>query len=418
MPGHWKLENALREGAYEGLRAAVSKSPEELIDLVKRSGLRGRGGAGFPTGLKWSFVPKNLGKPVYLCVNGDESEPGTFKDREIMERDPHLVLEGSAIAAWALGVKVGFIYLRGEFVLAIERLEAAIAEATAKGFLGERILGTDFSLRMVVHRGAGAYICGEETALIESLEGKRGHPRLKPPFPAVVGLYDCPTVVNNVETLANLPDIVTKGPEWFAGIGTPKNAGTKVFCVSGHVKKPGNYELPLGVPLRSLLYDTCGGIRGDRGVKAVIPGGSSAPVLNASEIDVPMDFDSLAKAGSMLGSAGVIVMDDSTCMVGAAKRIMQFYAEESCGQCTPCREGTHWLHTVLTRFEAGRGRMDEIDTLLDIGDNMMGKAICPLADAAVMPTASILRKFRSEFEEHAREGRCPAGGRLSAPSFA
>ncbi len=394
-------------GGYAGLAQALRDcKPADIVDMVKKSGLRGRGGAGFPTGVKWGFVPRNSGKPIYLCVNADESEPGTFKDRLIIEKDPHQLIEGTAIAAYALDCHKAFIYIRGEFAYGARVLDKAVAEAYGKGFLGRNILGSGFDLDIVVHRGAGAYICGEETALLESLEGKRGHPRLKPPFPAVVGLYKCPTVINNVETLANVPHIVVNGPEWFASIGVERNTGTRLFGVSGHVQRRGVYELPMGVTLRELIYDHCGGIREGRRLKAVVPGGSSVPVLRAESVDVRLDFDSVAKAGSMLGSAGVIVMDDSTCMVKAVRRITRFYAEESCGQCTQCREGTEWLYQILSRIEAGTGKPGELEVLLDICTNMKGRTICPLSDAAAMPVESYIQSFRDEFEAHIREHRC------------
>jgi NADH-quinone oxidoreductase subunit F len=402
-----------RIGVYESLGGykAVAKAlrehqPAEIIDIVKRSGLRGRGGAGFPTGMKWGFVPKGTGKPVYLCVNADESEPGTFKDRLIIEKDPHQLLEGVIISSYALGCHQAFIYIRGEFAYGAEVLNRAIQEAYDHGYLGKNILGSGFDLDLVVHRGAGAYICGEETALLESIEGKRGHPRLKPPFPAVVGLYGSPTVINNVETLANISHIINNGAEWFASIGVERNSGTRLFGVSGHAKKRGVYELPMGTSLRELIYDHCGGIRDDRKLKAVVPGGSSVPVLTSDQIDVSLDFDSIAKAGSMLGSAGVIVMDDSTCMVKAAMRISQFYAEESCGQCTQCREGTEWMHRILVRLENGNGRNGDLELLLDICANMKALTICPLSDAAAMPIESYIRKFYDEFAAHIQQRHC------------
>jgi NADH-quinone oxidoreductase subunit F len=385
-------------GGYGGLRKALQEhTPADIIEIVKQSGLRGRGGAGFPTGVKWGFVPKDSGKPIYLCINADESEPGTFKDRLIIERDPHLLVEGSIISAYALDCHQAFIYIRGEFVHQARLLDKVIEQAYAKGYLGKNILGSGFDIEMVVHRGAGAYICGEETALLESLEGKRGHPRLKPPFPAVVGLFQCPTVINNVETLANVAPIISNGAEWFARIGVERNTGTRLFGVSGHVQKPGVYEFPMGITLRELIYDHCGGMRPGRTLKAVIPGGSSVPVLSAEEIDISLDFDSMAKAGTFLGSAGVIVMDYSTNMVSAIRRITQFYAEESCGQCTQCREGTEWLYQILTRLEKGEGREGDLENMLDICANMKGRTICPLSDAAAMPVESFVRKFQDEF---------------------
>ncbi len=394
-------------GGYHGLAKALREfKPAEVIDIVKRSGLRGRGGAGFPTGMKWGFVPKDSGKPVYLCVNADESEPGTFKDRLIIEKDPHQLIEGAIISAYALGCHRAFIYIRGEFVYGAKVLNKAIAEAHEKGYLGKNILGSGFDLELTVHRGAGAYICGEETALLESVEGKRGHPRLKPPFPAVVGLYEAPTVINNVETLANVSHIINNGAEWYAAIGVERNAGTRLFGVSGHVKKRGVYELPMGTPMRELLFDHCGGMRNGRKLKAIVPGGSSVPVMTADQVDVPLDFDSIAKAGSMLGSAGVIVMDESTCMVKAALRISKFYAEESCGQCTQCREGTEWMHRILSRLENGRGKSGDLELLLDICADMKGRTICPLSDAAAMPIESYIQKFYGEFAAHIQEHRC------------
>jgi len=399
-------------GGYQSLRKTLREyKPADVIDIVKRSGLRGRGGAGFPTGMKWGFVPKGSGKPIYLCVNADESEPGTFKDRVIIEKDPHQLIEGTIISAFALDCHQAFIYIRGEFVHGAAVLNQAIEEAYAGGFLGKNILGSGYELDLLVHRGAGAYICGEETALLESLEGRRGHPRLKPPFPAVVGLYQCPTVINNVETIANVPHIVANGPEWYASIGTERNTGTRLFAVSGHVRRRGVYEFPMGITLRELIYEHCGGIRDGHDLKAIVPGGSSVPVMTADQLDVKLDFDSVAKAGSMLGSAGVIVMDDSTCMVKAITRIAKFYAEESCGQCTQCREGTEWMYQVLKRIEGGRGMNGELEVLLDICQNMKARTICPLSDAAAMPVESYIQKFYGEFEAHIREQRCPAGGR-------
>ncbi len=398
-------------GGYQALRKALSEyKPADVIDIVKRSGLRGRGGAGFPTGMKWGFVPKDSGKPVYLCINADESEPGTFKDRVIIEKDPHQLIEGTIISAYALDCHQAFIYIRGEFVYGAGVLNKAIEEAYARGFLGNNILGSGYDLGLLVHRGAGAYICGEETALLESLEGKRGHPRLKPPFPAVVGLYQRPTVINNVETIANVPHIVTQGPEWYAAIGTERNTGTRLFAVSGHVRRRGIYEFPMGITLRELIYDHCGGMRDGHKLKAVVPGGSSVPVLSADQVDVKLDFDSVAKAGSMLGSAGVIVMDDSTCMVKAITRVTKFYAEESCGQCTQCREGTEWMYQILKRIEGGKGRDGELEVLLDVCKNMKALTICPLSDAAAMPVESYIQKFYDEFEAHIRHQRCVVGG--------
>ncbi|MDM7998185.1 MAG: NADH-quinone oxidoreductase subunit NuoF [Acidobacteriota bacterium] len=394
-------------GGYQGLSKALREyTPADLIDIVKKSGLRGRGGAGFPTGMKWSFVPKDSGKPVYLCVNADESEPGTFKDRLIIEKDPHQLIEGAVIAAYAIGCHQAFIYIRGEFSYGAKVLNTAVREAYERGFLGKNILDSGYDLDLLVHRGAGAYICGEETALLESIEGRRGHPRLKPPFPAVVGLYGSPTVINNVETLANVPHIINNGADWYASIGVDRNSGTRLFGVSGHVAKRGIYELPLGISLRDLIYEHCGGMRNGRRLKAVVPGGSSVPVLTADQVDVALDFDSVAKAGSMLGSAGVIVMDDSTCMVKAAARIARFYAEESCGQCTQCREGTEWIYRILTRIENGKGQSGDLELLLDLCANMKALTICPLSDAAAMPIESYVQKFYDEFDAHIQKKRC------------
>ena len=407
VPNLGQIEVYESLGGYAGLRKTLSEyKPADVIEVVKKSGLRGRGGAGFPTGMKWSFVPKTAGKPIYLGVNADESEPGTVKDRLLIEKDPHQLLEGTIISAYALDCHQAFIYIRGEFFYGARVLEKAISEAYAKGYLGKNILGSGYDLDLLLHRGAGAYICGEETALLESLEGKRGHPRLKPPFPAVVGLYKCPTVVNNVETLANIPHILNNGAEWFAGIGIERNTGTRLYAVSGHVERPGVYEFPMTVTLRELIYDHCGGIQGGRKLKAVIPGGSSVPIFTPDQVDVRMDYDSVAKAGSMLGSAGVVVMDETTCMVKAVRRITRFYAEESCGQCTQCREGTEWLYQILTRIEMGNGRAGELDILLDLCTNMKGRTICPLSDAAAMPVESYIQKFRDEFAAHIDQQRC------------
>jgi NADH-quinone oxidoreductase subunit F len=394
-------------GGYQALRKVLREyQPAEIVDIVKRSGLRGRGGAGFPTGMKWGFLPKNTDKPIYLCVNADESEPGTFKDRLIIEKDPHQLLEGIIISAYALHCHQTFIYIRGEFAYGARVLEKAITEAYSRGFLGKNLLGSGFDFDVRVHRGAGAYICGEETALLESLEGKAGKPRLKPPFPALVGLYGCPTIINNVETLANVPHIVRNGAEWFAGIGRERNTGTRLFGVSGHIVRPGIYEFPMGITLRELIYEHCGGIPGGRKLKAVVPGGSSVPLLMPDQVDVPLDYDSVEKAGSMLGSAGVIVMDETTCIVKAALHVAKFYAEESCGQCTQCREGTEWLYQILTRIEKGRGKPGELEVLMDICQNMIGRTICPLSDAAAMPVASYVRNFYDEFSAHIVEKRC------------
>jgi NADH-quinone oxidoreductase subunit F len=394
-------------GGYEGARKALGEmTPQEITDEVINSNLRGLGGAGFPTGRKWAFVPRDTGRPIYLAVNADESEPGTFKDRYLLEWDPHRLLEGIIICAYAVGIHTAYIYVRGEYIRPAETLQNAIEEAYQEGVLGESVLGREFSLDVHLHRGAGAYICGEETGLLESLEGKKGWPRLKPPFPAVVGLFGSPTVINNVETLSHLPKIIANGSQWFAKIGCERNGGTRLFALSGSVKKPGVYELPLGTSLHELIYEHGGGILGDKALKAVIPGGASAAVLTHQESDVPLDFDSCVKAGSMLGSGAVIVMDEDVCMVKAAHNIMRFFSHESCGQCTPCREGTAWVYRILTRIVEGEGTPDDINYLLEIADNMSGTSICALSDGAAMSFRSYVKKFTSEFKYHIRHGKC------------
>jgi len=400
------IDHYVADGGYEASRNALAMTPDDLVTAVKDSGLRGRGGAGFPTGLKWSFVPKDTGKPVYLLCNADESEPGTFKDRAIIENDPHQLLEGMIIASYAIGCHDAYIYIRGEFADGHGVLERAIADAYKAGYLGKSILGTDYDLDIHLHRGAGAYICGEETGLIESIEGKRANPRIKPPFPAVHGLFGCPTIVNNVETLSCVKHVVARGAAWFKAIGPEGGPGPKLYCVSGHVNRPGVYELPMGTSLREIIEDHAGGVWHGRKLKAVIPGGSSVPVLRADEIDLAMDFDSVAKAGSMLGSAGIIVMDDTTCMVRSLRTISHFYHHESCGQCTPCREGTGWLETVLVRLDEGHGALEDLDTIDSVAEGMVGNTICVLADAAAMPAQSFMKKFREEFEHHATHGTC------------
>ncbi|GCA49596.1 NADH-quinone oxidoreductase subunit NuoF (plasmid) [Sinorhizobium meliloti] len=395
-------------GGYRALRKALGEyTPDEIVDLVKESNLRGRGGAGFPTGMKWSFVPKAAGKPKYLCCNADEGEPGTFKDRIIMERDPHQLIEGLAVSAYAIGAETAYVYIRGEYVTAIRRMEQAIAEAHENGCLGTGILGSNFNFMVYIHRGAGAYICGEETAMLESLEGKRAQPRLKPPFPAVAGLYASPTVINNVETLACVPHIVMRGPGWFRGIGPDRSPGPKLYCLSGQVRKPGLYELPMGISLHELVEEHAGGPLPGRKVKAVIPGGVSAPVIPASELEVGMDFDSLAAAGSMLGSAGVVVIDDSTCMVKLATRIIEFFHHESCGKCTPCREGLDWVVKVLRRIEAGEGETGDLEQLEMLCKGIFGNTFCALGDGAAMGLRAALKHFREEFVAHIEERRCP-----------
>ena len=412
VPNSWDIEVYESRGGYMALRKALAEhSPADVIEIVKKSGLRGRGGAGFPTGMKWGFVPKDPALQKYLVCNGDESEPGTFKDRQLMENDPHQLIEGIAISSYAIGASRAFIYIRGELAFAARRLEGAIAQAYQKGYLGTDILGSGFSVDLVLSRGAGAYICGEETALLESLEGNRPMPRSRPPFPAAVGLYGKPTVINNVETLSNVPHIVKNGADWYASIGVPpRNTGTKIFSLSGRVNRPGNYELPLGVTLRELIYEHGGGIPGGLAVKAVIPGGTSAPMLGADRLDLALDFDSVAQAGSMLGSAAVIVLDASVCIPHAVLRMVEFYEHESCGKCTPCREGTLWMAKILERIVHGAGREEDIPLLEDICDNIaFGKTLCALGDAATNPVSSGIRLFRDEFEYHIRHGRCAVG---------
>jgi NADH-quinone oxidoreductase subunit F len=394
------LATYLRLGGYSAIEKALSMTPAEVIEVVKASGVRGRGGAGFPAGVKWGFVPRDTTKPKYMICNADESEPGTFKDRELILVDPHMVLEGIAIASYAIGANTAYIYIRGEFVEEAQILAKAITEAKRKKYLGRKILGSGYDLEVHIHRGAGAYICGEETALIESIEGKRGLPRLKPPFPAVVGVFGCPTVVNNVETLACVPHILENGAAWFAGIGTERSTGPKLFCVSGHVERPGVYEAPMGITFREIIEDLCGGMRGGGNLKAFIPGGSSAPVLPADKIDTGADFESVAQAGSMLGSGGLIVMDETVDMVWALENLLTFYAHESCGQCTPCREGSDWAVDIVRRIRCGQGRQGDIETLHRIARfASQGMTICPLGDAFCGPIASFLEHFGHEFEE-------------------
>jgi NADH-quinone oxidoreductase subunit F len=407
VPGSHTLNVYLQYDGYKGLEHALRQiTPQQIIEEVKKSNLRGRGGAGFPTGMKWSFVPRESTKPKYILCNADESEPGTCKDRPLMEMAPHQLIEGMIIAGRAVDAHRGYIYIRGEYRYVLEIMDAAIEEAYGGGYLGKNILGSGFDFDLVTHTGAGAYECGEESALMESLEGKRGYPRIRPPFPAVVGLYGSPTVINNVETLSSVPAILHRGGDWYAGLGSAKNGGTRLFCISGHVRRPGIYELPLGFNLRRMIEEVAGGVAGGKQLKAVIPGGSSCPVLKAEETDVAMDFDSLSKAGSMLGSGGVVVIDEDTCMVDLARRIMHFYAHESCGWCIPCREGTAWLRKLLDRFHAGQGIAEDIPLVAELAKNMLGTTFCPLGDAAAMPTISIVKKWTREFEEHL-SGKCP-----------
>jgi NADH-quinone oxidoreductase subunit F len=405
--GAANIDKYIELGGYHAARTCIEKGSEWIIDEMKASNLRGRGGAGFPTGLKWSFVPKQSAKPKYVLVNGDESEPGTCKDHLIFLHDPHSIIEGALIAGLAIGAKTGFIYLRGEYRYLIEIMQKAVDDAYARGFLGKRIFDSEHDFDVIVQTGAGAYEVGEESALMESLEGKRGVPRIKPPFPAVVGLYGGPTVINNAETIATVPHVIEMGGAAFAAVGTPRNGGTRLFGVSGHVERPGVYELPMGYSLRKLIYEVAGGIRGGRQLKAVVPGGSSTPVLLPDEIDIGMDFDQVAKAGSMMGSAGVVVIDDQTCMVEFAMRTIQFYQHESCGWCIPCREGTDWLKKSLTRFHAGFGEAKDIDNIQYLAENMLGRTFCPLGDAAAMPTIAFVKKFRKEFEDHLNGRPCP-----------
>ncbi|OGQ68909.1 MAG: NADH oxidoreductase (quinone) subunit F [Deltaproteobacteria bacterium RIFCSPLOWO2_12_55_13] len=395
-------------GGYRAFEQVLrGMSPEKLIEEVKASGLRGRGGAGFPTGMKWSFVPKDSPKPKYVICNADESEPGTFKDRLLIEKDPHAVIEGTILAAYAIQSHTAFIYIRGELVFGSKVLQGAIDEAAQAGYLGKNILGSGYDLELILHRGAGAYICGEETGLLSSLEGGRGWPKVKPPFPATHGLFGCPTVVNNVETLATLPWIIDQGAARYAAIGTEKSKGTKLFSVSGHIRKPGVYEVEMGYPFKRFLEEDCGGVPDGRKLKGVIPGGSSMPVLRADELEpVRMDYESMQAAGSMLGSGGVIVMDDSTCMVQAAWNVARFYAHESCGQCTPCREGCHWMEKIFRRIESGEGEKGDLDLVLNISGNITGNTICPFGDAAAWPAAAFIKKYREEFEAHITQKRC------------
>ena len=396
-----------KTGGYEALAKGLEMEPDEVIEEVKKSGLRGRGGAGFPAGVKWGFIPKQSEQPKYLVCNADESEPGTFKDRVLMESDPHQLIEGCALCCYAVGANTCYIYIRGEYARQAEILEEAIAEAYEAKILGESVLGSDFKLDMWVHRGAGAYICGEETGMLESLEGRRGQPRIKPPFPALVGAFGSPTVINNVETLCNVPHIVARGGEWFSTIGTDeRNTGPKLYCISGHVERPGTYEFPIGATLDELI-EAAGGMYQSGELKAFQPGGASAPILPADKRQVPMDFDNLATAGSMLGSAAVIVMDETTCLVRATLRLAKFFNHESCGQCTPCREGTNWAEMVLRRIEEGRGGEADPELILRMTTNMTGTTLCPLADAAVGPIRSLVENFGDEVERHIHEGACP-----------
>ncbi|MEK6768236.1 MAG: NADH-quinone oxidoreductase subunit NuoF [Gemmatimonadota bacterium] len=401
-----------KRGGYAALEKALGMTRDQVIEEVKASGLRGRGGAGFPTGLKWSFMPKEVKKPHYLCVNADESEPGTFKDREIMRWTPHALIEGAAICAHAIGAEMTYIYIRGEFTGEWAIMEQALAEAYAKGVVGRNAMGKGATIEMTLHRGAGAYICGEETALMNSIEGKRGNPRIRPPFPAAAGLFGCPTTINNVETLAAVPHIVSRGAAWYKAmcLSNPKSTGTKLLSVCGTIRRPGNYEVTMGFPLKDLIHDLCGGVPQGRRLKAVIPGGSSVPILTADEADATLlDYEGCVAQGTMLGSGGVIVMDDSVDMVYQIMRLAKFYAHESCAQCTQCREGTAWTTKILERILNGQGKLEDLDLLLDLADQMTGKTICVLSDSCAAPVVSGIKKFRPEFEAYIRSGRAVAG---------
>lgn len=396
----------LKHGGYQAVNKALKElSPEKILEEVKAANLRGRGGAGFPAGVKWGFVPKAADKPKYLCVNADEGEPGTFKDRYIMAYNPHLLLEGIIITSFCVGIHTAYIYIRGEYENIAQRLENAISESYSQGYLGKDILGSGFDLDVLVHRGAGAYICGEETALLESLEGKRGNPRLKPPFPASIGLFQCPTVINNVETLSNVPSIILQGAEWFCQQGMPKDGGTRIFGVSGMVKNPGIYELPVGTNLKDLIFEHAGGMLEGKELKAVIPGGMSAPILTPEEIDIRMDYDSLMEAESMLGSGAVIVIDKDTSILDVLNVVTDFYSHESCGQCTPCRVGNPWMKKTVSRILSGEGVKSDIDNIIRLASNILGKTLCPLGDAAAMPILSITKKFRDEIENYILNGK-------------
>ncbi len=409
IPDLFKLEVYQAHGGYQALRKALfDMTPEQIINEVKTSNLRGRGGAAFPAGTKWSFIPKESKKPVYVCCNADESEPGTFANRYQLENDPHGIIEGILIACRAVNAHVCYVYLRGEFTAQKRILEGAIAEARAKGIVGANIMGSGFDVEIHTHRGAGAYICGEETGLLESLEGKRAYPRNRPPFPAIQGAFASPTVVNNVETLANVPHIIARGAAWYRSIGPETSPGPKLFCLSGHINKPGLYELPMGFPLKDLIYEVGGGILGGKQLKGVIPGGSSFPIFTADEaMKVNMDFESVRAAGSLMGTAGVMVISEGTCMVDVLRTIAHFYHHESCGQCTPCREGCGWIEKLLIDLEDGRGKMDDLQILIDVASNMEGNTICVLADSLSMPVKSFIPKYRAEFEDHVKLGRCP-----------
>ncbi len=402
----WTLASYEQQGGYEPLKEALTQKQDDIIELVKASGLRGRGGAGFPTGMKWGFIPQGDDKPHYLVVNADESEPGTCKDIPLMLASPHTLVEGVIISSYAIRANHAFIYVRGEVLHVVRRLQRAVQEAYLAGHLGKDIHGSGYDLELIVHAGAGAYICGEETALLDSLEGRRGQPRLRPPFPAVAGLYACPTVINNVESIASVPCIVANGADWFASMGTEKSKGMNLYSLSGHVTSPGQYEAPLGITLRELL-DLAGGVRNGHELKFWTPGGSSTPFLTAEHLDVPLDYEGVAAAGSMLGTKALQIFDETTCIVRAVLRWTEFYKHESCGKCTPCREGTWWLVQTLDRLERGQGSEADLETLLDLSDNILGRAFCALGDGATAPIISSIQYFRDDYLEHLRVGSCP-----------
>jgi len=402
----WQLASYQRAGGYDALRSALRMQPADVVTAVKDSGLRGRGGAGFPTGMKWSFIPQDNPKPKYLVVNADESEPGTCKDIPLMLASPHTLVEGVIIASYAIRASAAFIYVRGEVLHVIRRLQQAVEEAKAAGFIGQNILGSGYDLDVVVHAGAGAYICGEETALLDSLEGRRGQPRLRPPFPAVAGLYGCPTVINNVESIASVPAIIKNGPDWFSSMGTEKSKGMTLYSLSGHVTRPGQYEAPLGITLRQLL-DLAGGVREGHELKFWTPGGSSTPLLTADHLDVPLDYEGVGSVGSMLGTKALQIFDETTCVVRAVLRWTEFYKHESCGKCTPCREGTWWLVQILERLEHGKGSEEDLDTLLDLCENILGRSFCALGDGATSPITSSIQYFKDEYVAHFTHGGCP-----------
>jgi len=407
VPDGARLDGYRKTGGYEALKKALSMTPDEIIDVVKTSGLRGRGGAGFPTGTKWSFIPKDK-RPSYLVCNADEGEPGTFKDRELMERDPHQLIEGMAIGAFAIGSTEMYIFCRGEFAYAARQLERAAAEAYEAGILGKNIMGSEHDLDLIIHRGAGAYICGEETALLEAIEGRRGQPRLRPPFPATHGLFAKPTVVNNVETFACVPHIITNGADWFKGFGTEKSPGTKMFCLSGDVERPGNYEVPFGTPARELIEGLAGGVKDGKKLKAFTPGGaSSTQFFGPDKLDTNMDWESVTAAGSLLGTGAIIVFAEDVCMVRAALRYTRFYAHESCGKCTPCREGTYWMVNTLERFENGQGRDEDMAIMDDVAGNIIGRSFCALGDFSIAPVTSTMKLFADEYKQHVTKGECP-----------